>query len=83
MLVYGDADRFCPEHEVQFCQLLGGGLRDAGWQREGLVKHRLAIGPDLTHYEIFAAPRLAATVLPFLDAQSDTKNRAARVHASK
>ena len=34
MLVYGDSDMFRPEHEVKFYQLLGGDLRDAGWQRE-------------------------------------------------
>jgi hypothetical protein len=33
MLVYGDSDMFRPEHIVQFYQLLGGGLRDAGWGR--------------------------------------------------
>ena len=34
MLVYGDSDMFRPEHEIKFYQLLGGGLRDAGWGRE-------------------------------------------------
>ena len=41
--------------------------KDAGWQREHMSPNRLAILPDLTHYEIFLAPELAATVLPFLD----------------
>jgi hypothetical protein len=49
-------------------------LQDAGWARETLSKNRLAILPDLTHYEIFASPRLAITVLPFLNAQSDAKS---------
>jgi pimeloyl-ACP methyl ester carboxylesterase len=67
MLVYGDADMVRPEHIVSFYQLLGGGLRDAGWMREHMSKNRLAILPDLTHYEIGAAPILATTVLPFLN----------------
>jgi pimeloyl-ACP methyl ester carboxylesterase len=67
MLVYGDSDMIRPEHIVSFYQLLGGGLKDAGWQREHMSKNRLAILPDLTHYEIFAAPVLATTVLPFLN----------------
>ena len=59
MLVYGDSDMFRPEHIVEFYQLLGGGLKDAGWMREHMSKNRLAILPDLTHYEMFAAPALA------------------------
>jgi pimeloyl-ACP methyl ester carboxylesterase len=70
MLVYGDGDMFRPEHIVRFYQLLGGGLRDAGWAREHMSKNRLAILPDLTHYEIFMAPALATTVLPFLKGES-------------
>ena len=70
MLVYGDSDMFRPEHIVKFYQLLGGGLKDAGWQREHMSKNRLAILPDLTHYEMFMAPQLARTVLPFLDGKS-------------
>ncbi|MBI3111154.1 MAG: alpha/beta hydrolase [Ignavibacteriales bacterium] len=69
MLVYGDADMVRPEHIVSFYQLLGGGLRDAGWMREHMSKNRLAILPDLTHYEIGAAPILAPTALQFLNAK--------------
>ena len=38
MLVFGDGDMYRPEHIVEFYQLLGGGLRDAGWQRENHVE---------------------------------------------
>jgi pimeloyl-ACP methyl ester carboxylesterase len=79
MLVYGDGDMFRPEHVIKFYQLLGGGLQDAGWQRETLSQNRLAILPDLTHYEMFASPRLATTVLPFLNGQSDAKSWAEQV----
>ena len=67
LLVYGDSDMIRPEHIVQFYQLLGGGLKDAGWQREHMSRNRLAILPDLTHYEVFMAPELVTTVLPFLN----------------
>jgi pimeloyl-ACP methyl ester carboxylesterase len=70
MLVYGDSDMIRPEHIVSFYQLLGGGLKDAGWMREHMSKNRLAILPDLTHYEVFLAPALVSTVLPFLDGVS-------------
>ncbi len=67
MLVYGDSDMFRPEHMIEFYQLLGGGLKDAGWQRENQSKNRLAILPDVTHYDLFMSPALVSTVLPFLD----------------
>jgi pimeloyl-ACP methyl ester carboxylesterase len=70
MLVVGDSDMIRPEHIVSFYQLLGGGLKDAGWQREHMSKNRLAILPDLTHYEVFASPAFATTVLPFLNGVS-------------
>jgi pimeloyl-ACP methyl ester carboxylesterase len=74
MLVYGDSDMFRPEHVAKFYQLLGGGLKDAGWMREHMSKNRLAILPNLTHYEIFMAPELARTALPFLDGKSGAKS---------
>ena len=67
LLVYGDHDMIRPEHIVRFYQLLGEGQRDAGWQREHMGKNRLAILPNLTHYETFMAPALVPTVLPFLN----------------
>jgi pimeloyl-ACP methyl ester carboxylesterase len=67
MLVYGDSDMFRLEHVVEFYQLLGGGKKDAGWMREHMSQNRLAILPDLTHYEVFMSPALPTTVLPFLD----------------
>jgi pimeloyl-ACP methyl ester carboxylesterase len=73
MLVYGDADMVRPEHIVEFYHLLGGGLKDAGWMRENMPRNRLAILPDLTHYEIGAAPILATIVLPFLNGRTGPK----------
>jgi pimeloyl-ACP methyl ester carboxylesterase len=73
MLIYPDSDMIRPEHMVRFYQLLGGGLKDAGWQREHMSRNRLAILPDLTHYDVGASPRLAAAVLPFLDASAGKK----------
>ena len=68
MLVIGDADGLPPSHAVEFFKLLGGGLRDANWDRSGMTAHRLAILPGLTHYDINLSPALAAAVIPFLDA---------------
>ena len=73
LLVFGDADMIRPEHIVAFYQLLGGGLRDAGWTREHMSRNRLAILPNVTHYEMGTAPILVSTVVPFLDGPSDAK----------
>jgi pimeloyl-ACP methyl ester carboxylesterase len=67
MFVQGDADIVPPSHAVELFGLLGGGKRDGGWDGSSRPKSRLAILPGLTHYTIFAAPELAATVIPFLD----------------
>ena len=79
MLVYGDSDMIRPEHIVQFYQLLGGGLKDAGWQREHMSRNRLAILPDVTHYDMFLSPELPRTILPFLDGKSGSKSWADQV----
>jgi pimeloyl-ACP methyl ester carboxylesterase len=73
MLVYGDSDMFRPEHIVKFYQLLGGGLKDAGWQREHISKNRLAILPDVTHYDMPISPQLPHTILPFIEDRSGPK----------
>ncbi len=67
MLVLGDADALPPSHAVESFELLGGGKRDAGWDHSGMTKHRLAILPGATHYDINLSPALAAAVIPFLD----------------
>jgi pimeloyl-ACP methyl ester carboxylesterase len=83
MLVYGDSDMFRPEHEVKFYQLLGGGLKDAGWQREHMSKNRLAILPNLTHYEMSVSPALAPTALPFLNGETAVKTWSQQVAGEK
>jgi pimeloyl-ACP methyl ester carboxylesterase len=67
LLIYGDCDMFEPEHIVRFYQLLGGGLRDAGWDGAGIARHRLAILPGVTHYGMSDAPGLVDTALAFLE----------------
>ena len=74
MLIYGDSDMIRLEHAVKFYQLLGGGLQDAGWQREHMAQNRLAILPNLTHYEMGLAPQLVDTALPFLNGAGRAKS---------
>ncbi len=74
MLVYGDSDMFTTKHMAEFYNLLGGNVQDAGWQRENMSQNRLAILPDNTHYDVFLAPELASTVLPFLNGERKTQD---------
>lgn len=71
MLIYGDGDMFRLEHVVEFYKRLGGGQGDAGWMRENMPTNRLAILPDLTHYEIFMSPVMVETALRFLDGDNN------------
>jgi pimeloyl-ACP methyl ester carboxylesterase len=66
MLVYGDADSIPPAHAAEFFALLGGGLKDAGWDGSLPTEMRLAILPGLTHYNICDSPQLAAVVDDFI-----------------
>jgi len=74
ILIFGDSDMYRPEHIVKFYQLLGGGLKDAGWQREHMSQNRLAILPNITHYEMGLAPQLIDTALPFLNGEGRAKS---------
>ena len=83
LLVYGDSDMIRPEHAVKFYQMLGGGLKDAGWQREHMAQNRLAIVPNVTHYEMGVAPELVATALPFLNGYQRVGTWAEQVEGAK
>jgi len=67
LLVAADADGVMPGHMVEFFKLLGGGLRDAGWDGSGRPVSQLAIIPGQTHYDLFMAPVLPDIILTFLN----------------
>jgi len=79
ILIFGDSDMYRLEHVVEFYKLIGGGQKDAGWQREHMAKNRLAILPDLTHYEMFLSPVMATTARTFLDGKSNAPSWAEHV----
>jgi len=75
LLVFGDADAVRTAHAVHFFELLGGGLKDGGWDRSGISTARLAILPGLTHYNVFSSPALVSATLLFLDAPISAVSR--------
>ena len=66
LLVYADADSVRPDHIVEFFGLLGGGLRDAGWDYAAQPSNQLAILPGRTHYDVYLSPALAPIVSGFV-----------------
>lgn len=69
LLVVGDWDSVRIGHATRFFELLGGGAQDAGWDGAGMNQNRLAVIPSATHYSIGGDPRLAQSVIPFLDTE--------------
>ncbi|HEY4036331.1 MAG TPA: alpha/beta hydrolase [Ktedonobacteraceae bacterium] len=70
LIIAGDADGLPPSHAVEFFTLLGGGLKDAGWNGEHLISSQLAILPGATHYTIVLRADLLLPILaPFLDSK--------------
>lgn len=69
LIVAGDADGFPPTHPAEMFALLGGGQRDAGWDRSNMPVSQLAILPGTTHYEILDRTELLLPIIiSFLDA---------------
>lgn len=81
LVVVGDSDMFRLDAIVDFYKLLGGAQRDAGWQREHQAKNRLAVLPDVTHYDMFLSPLLPTVAVPFLDGKTHATTWAAQVDA--
>lgn len=66
LLVFADADSIRPEHMVEFWQLLGGGLHDAGLDGSQRPASQLAILPNTTHYSLIDSPLLTEVATAFL-----------------
>jgi pimeloyl-ACP methyl ester carboxylesterase len=66
MLVFADNDSVSPKHIAEFFALLGGGVKEPGWQNTQLSKARLAIVPGYSHYNFVSAPELAPIINKYL-----------------
>lgn len=68
LLVAGDSDSLPPSHSAAFFSLLGGGLKDGGWNEANMLPSQLAILPGTTHYNILSRTDLLLAMLAsFLD----------------
>jgi pimeloyl-ACP methyl ester carboxylesterase len=67
LIVVGDADGVSPARAAEMFALLGGGLKDPGWDNSvGRPASQLAILPGVGHMDMPTRPELVATVERFL-----------------
>jgi pimeloyl-ACP methyl ester carboxylesterase len=66
LLVFADNDSVSQKHVAEFFALLGGGVKEPGWQNTQLSKSRLAIVPGYSHYNFVSAPELAPVIDKYL-----------------
>ncbi len=66
LLVFADNDSVSQQHVAEFFALLGGGVKEPGWQNTQLSKARLAIVPGYSHYNFVGAPELAPIIDKYL-----------------
>ena len=66
LLVFADNDSVSQKHIAEFFALLGGGVKEPGWQNTQLSKSRLAIVPGYSHYNLLTSPEVPQIVGKFL-----------------
>lgn len=66
LLVFADNDSISQKHVAEFFALLGGGVKEPGWQKPQLSQSRLAVVPGYNHYNFLTSPEVPQIVGKFL-----------------
>lgn len=66
LLVFTDNDSVSQRQIAEFFALLGGGVKEPGWQNTQLSKSRLAVVPGYSHYNFQSSPEVPQIVGKFL-----------------
>jgi pimeloyl-ACP methyl ester carboxylesterase len=66
LLVFADNDSIPQQHIAEFFALLGGGVKEPGWQNTQLSRSRLAIVPGYSHYNFVTSPEVPQIIHKFL-----------------
>ncbi len=66
LLVFTDNDSVSQQHIADFFALLGGGLKEPGWQNTQLSTSRLAVVPGYSHYNFSTSPEVPQIIGKFL-----------------
>lgn len=74
MLVFADNDSVSQKHIAEFFALLGGGVKEPGWQNTKLSRARLAVIPGYSHYNFVNAAELGPIISKYLADPLDDRN---------
>ena len=66
LLVFADNDSISQKHIAEYFALLGGGVKEPGWQNTQLSQSRLAIVPGYSHYNLLSSPEVPQIIGKFL-----------------
>jgi pimeloyl-ACP methyl ester carboxylesterase len=66
LLVFADNDSISQKHIAEFFALLGGGVKEPGWQNTQLSRSRLAVVTGYSHYNLLSSPEVPQIVGKFL-----------------
>jgi pimeloyl-ACP methyl ester carboxylesterase len=66
LLVFADNDSISQRHIAEFFALLGGGVKEPGWQNTQLSTSRLAVVPGYSHYNFLSSPEVPEIIRKFL-----------------
>jgi pimeloyl-ACP methyl ester carboxylesterase len=66
LLVFADNDSISQKHIAEFFALLGGGVKEPGWQNTQLSQSRLAVVPGYSHYNLLSSPEVPQIIGEFL-----------------
>ncbi len=66
LLVFTDNDSISQKHIAEFFALLGGGVKEPGWQNTQLSKSRLAIVTGYSHYNLISSPEVPQIIGKYL-----------------
>ena len=68
LVIVADWDAVRISAATKMFEMLGGGTRDANWDRSGMGQNHFAVIPNATHYDIFASSAVSDVAIPFIDA---------------
>jgi len=66
MLIYADNDSISAKHQAEFFGLLGGGIKEPGWQNTQLSRARMAVIPGYSHYNFMTSTELPPIIEKYL-----------------
>lgn len=73
LVVVADWDAVRISAATKLFERLGGGGRDANWDRSGMGQNHFAVVPNATHYDIVNTTAISELALPFLDDYAATE----------